>query len=113
MKRSALFFLLAASVALPGYAQAASFFIPGNLVVSVEGNGVQGAASGAYTDNQAAPLTLFQFKATGTTSASYVNALVLPQSASGKNSAISGEYGSSSEGGLQLTGDGKALTIMG
>jgi PEP-CTERM motif len=26
-------------------------------VVSVEGNGVEGAASGPYTDNQAAPLT--------------------------------------------------------
>ena len=113
MKRSALLLLLAAGAVLPGYAQAADLFLPGNLVVSVEGQGIQGAASGPYTDNQAAPLTLFQFHPTGTTSASYVNSLVLPQNGNGANSAISGEYGSSSEGGLQLTGDGKYLTIMG
>lgn len=99
-------------MAAPAWA-AAPLFDVGNLIVSVEGNGVWGAASGSYVDNQAAPLTLFQFSAQGTSSASYVNALVLPQTASGKNAAVSGEYGSSSEGGLQLTGDGRYLTIMG
>ncbi len=113
MKRIAPVLLLLAGTMLAGSAQAASFFLPGNLVVSVEGNGVQGATSGAYTDNQAAPLTLFQFSHAGTSSASYVGALVLPQTASGANHAISGEYGSSSEGGLQLTGNGKALVIAG
>ncbi|WP_394779529.1 PEP-CTERM sorting domain-containing protein [Undibacterium sp.] len=92
---------------------ASPFFVPGNLVVSVEGNGVYGATSGSYTDNQASPLTLFQFQTNGTSSASYVNSMVLPQSSSGKNSAVSAEYGSSSEGMLQLSGDGKYLTIMG
>jgi len=86
---------------------------PGDLVVSVEGNGVFGATSGSYTDNQAAPLSLFQFAQTGTTSATYAGSLVLPQTNSGANYAISGEYGSSSEGGLQLSGNGKYLTIMG
>src|SRR5471030_2460312 len=99
-------------MAAPAWA-AAPLFDVGNLIVSVEGNGVWGATSGSYVDNQAAPLTLFQFSATGTSSASYVNALVLPQTTSGKNSAVSGEYGSSSEGGLQLSGDGRYLTIMG
>ncbi|MFZ6645929.1 PEP-CTERM sorting domain-containing protein [Undibacterium sp. TJN25] len=94
-------------------ASASPFFVPGNLVVSVEGNGVYGATSGSYTDNQASPLTLFQFQTNGTSSASYVNAMVLPQTSSGKNSAVSAEYGSSSEGMLQLSGDGKYLTIMG
>lgn len=94
-------------------AQATPFFIPGNLVVSVEGNGVRGAASGAYTDNQASPLTLFQYSHAGTASATWVNSLVLPQTASGRNAAVSGEYGSSSEGTLQLSGDGRYLTIMG
>jgi hypothetical protein len=112
MKRIAPVLLLLATTTLAGAARA-QMFIPGNLVVSVEGNGVEGATSGAYTDNQAAPLTLFQFSHTGTSSASYVNALVLPQASSGKNSVISGEYGSSSEGGLQLTSDGKHLVIMG
>ena len=91
----------------------ATVLIPGNLVVSVEGNGVMGAASGPYTDNQAAPLSLFDFAQNGTSSATYQGALVLPQTASGANSAISGEYGSSSEGILQLSGNGKYLTIMG
>jgi hypothetical protein len=100
--------LLAASSA-----SALSTLTPGDLVVSVEGNGVQGALSGPYTDNQAAPLTLFEFAQAGTASAAYVGAKVLPQTASGSNYAISGEYGSSSEGTLQLSGNGKYLTIMG
>ena len=96
--------------AIPALAQT---FTPGNLVVTVEGNGVEGASSGPYTDNQAAPLTLFQFSINGTTSATYVNSYVLPQTASGANSPVSGEYGSSSEGTLQLSGDGNYLTVMG
>ena len=109
--RTRLICLLAATcLAMPA---AATNFLPGNLVVAVEGNGVYGATSGAYTDNQAAPLSLFQYAHVGTASATYVNALVLPQSNSGANHAISGEYGSSSEGGLQLTADGKHLVIMG
>lgn len=104
--------LLLAGTMLSGVAHAADFFVPGNLVVSVEGNGVEGGV-GSYTDNQAAPLTLFQFSHTGTASASYLDALVLPQTASGANHAISGEYGSSSEGSLQLTVDGKSLLIAG
>jgi hypothetical protein len=89
-------------------------FTSGDLVVSVEGNGVEGAASGPYTDNQAAPLTLFEFAPDGTSApATYVGSLVLPQTASGANSPVSGEYGSSSEGTLQLSGNGKYLTIMG
>ena len=35
-------------------------------MVSVEGNGVEGAASGPYTDNQAAPLSLYEFAPDGT-----------------------------------------------
>ena len=87
-------------------------FTPGNLVVSIEGNGVAGQ-SGSYGDNQAAPLTLFQYQPNGTSSASFVNSLVLPQSASGANVPVSGEYGSSSEGTIQLAGTGQYLTIMG
>jgi hypothetical protein len=101
-----------AAVALLCTAQAfaGGFYLPGNLVVSVEGNG---ASTGSYGDNQAAPLTLYQFHPTGTTSASFVNLLELPQTGVGANSAVSGEYGSSSEGTLQLSGNGDLLTIMG
>jgi hypothetical protein len=104
-------------------------FTPGNLVVTVEGCGVYGgtcnsvpngtgngtgnSSVGGYGDNQGAPLTLFQFKPTGTSSLSYVNSLVLPQKGFAANLPVSGEYGSSSEGGLQLTGTGQYLTLMG
>jgi hypothetical protein len=101
-----------------------TFFKPGNLVVYVEGCGVQGGTctnvpSGTgtvnndYGDNQAAPVTLFQFQPSGTTSATYVNSLVLPQTASGANLPLSGEYGSSSEGTINLSGGGQYLTMLG
>lgn len=112
----------------PAFAQSA-FFTSGNLVVSVEGCGVQGgtctgvpngtgtgagnSSVGGYGDNQAAPLTLFQFTPNGTASATYVNSLVLPQTGSGANLPLSGEYGSSSEGMLQPSGTGQYLTIVG
>ena len=55
-------------------------FAFGDLVVSVEGNGPQ--TSGVnYTDNQAAPLTLYEYALSGTSSASFVGGLVLPQNA--------------------------------
>jgi hypothetical protein len=121
--------LLIAGLA-PGAALAQSpVFIPGNLVVSVEGCGVNGetctsvpngtgtgtgnSSVGGYGDNQAAPLTLFQFAPVGTTGAVFVNSVVLPQTAAGANVPVSGEYGSSSEATLQLSGSGQYLTIMG
>ena len=113
MKSATPFVLLALAGAVPNVGQAFTSFTLGDLVVSVEGNGVQGAVSGAYLDNQAAPLTLFEFAPVGTTAAAYAGSKVLRQTASGANAAISGEYGSSSEGTLQLSGNGKYLTIMG
>jgi hypothetical protein len=100
---------IALLAAAPAFAQ----FTSGNLVVAVEGNGVFGASSGPYGDNQAAPLTLFQYAPAGVTSAVYVNSLVFPQAASGANFPVSGEYGSSSEGTLHLSGNGAYLTIAG
>jgi hypothetical protein len=115
MKRIAPVLLLMMGAALPLQAHAVSLsaFTAGDLVVSVEGNGVVGATSGPYTDNQAAPLSLFEYSQTGATSASYVGSLVLPQTSSGANFAISSEYGSTSEGALQLSGNGQYLTIAG
>jgi PEP-CTERM motif len=110
MTSAARLALLFATAALPISAQAAGIFLPGNLVVSVEGDG---SNTGSYADNQAAPLTLYSFSHSGTSSATLTGTLMLPQAASGANHAISGEYGSSSEGGLQLTGDGKSLVIAG
>ena len=104
-------------------AQQTPVFSSGNIVVAVEGCGVQGGfcanvpngsgTGGSYADNQAAPVTLMQFAPTGTSSLSYVNSLVLPQAGSGTNLPVSGEYGSSSEGTLHLSGNGQYLTFMG
>jgi len=106
------------------HAQAAPFsFTADDLVVAVEGNGSGTAATasgntgtdvGTYLDNEAAPLTLDEFSLTGTSSALQVGSLMLPQtSVAGGNYAVSGEYGSSSEATLQLSGNGEYLTIMG
>jgi hypothetical protein len=113
---------IALLTSLPALAQS-PHFTPGNLVVAVEGCGNHGGtctpvpngkgAGGLYGDNQAAPLTLFQYTPVGTTSATFVNSLVLPQTGSAANLPVSGEYGSSSEGTLQLAGTGQYLTIMG
>ena len=88
----------------------ASLFTAGNLVASLVGN-VNG--SGRYTDNQATPVKLQEM----TTSGVLTQSLVLPQTASFSQgraqSAFSGEYGSSSEGLLHLSGDGKSLVIAG
>ena len=117
-------------VGLPvvGTAAAQAQFTPGNLVVAVEGCGVYGgtctvangtgtgamnSANGGYGDNQAAPLTLFQFAPVGTASVAFVSSLTLPQVASGANLPVSGEYGSSSEATIQLSSSGRFLTVMG
>ncbi|QYE35461.1 PEPxxWA-CTERM sorting domain-containing protein [Polymorphobacter sp. PAMC 29334] len=103
--------LLCAAATLTASADALTF-TKGRLVVAVEGNGVVGG-TGTYADNAAAPLSLFEYSHTGTTSAAYTGKLVLPQTTIGKNSAISGEYGSSSEALLQRSADGKSLVIAG
>jgi hypothetical protein len=114
---------------LPAFAQQSPVFTPGNLVVAVEGcgvyagtctgipngtgNGTGNSSSTGYGDNQASPFTLFQYTPMGTASVTYVNSLVLPQSATAGNFPVSGEYGSSSEGTLHLSGSGRYLTVMG
>jgi hypothetical protein len=86
-------------------------FNASDIVVAVEGDG---AGTGTYADGQASPLSLYQYATTGTSGATQAGMLVLPQaSVAGGNYAVSGEYGSSSEGTLQLSGSGQYLTIMG
>jgi hypothetical protein len=95
-----------------GHTQTAPFsFNPSDIVVLIEGNG---AGTGTYADGQAAPVTLQQYSVNGTSSAATAGQLVMPQaSIAGGNYAVSGEYGSSSEGTLQLSGNGQYLTFMG
>lgn len=105
-------------------AMAQLYFTPGDLVVSVEGNGSNtaaggssatgntGASAGTYLDNQASPLTLYEFRPTGTDQTP-VGILTLPMTTQGSNSVISGEYGSSSEATIELSGNGRYLLIAG
>jgi hypothetical protein len=85
-------------------------FTAGDLVVSVVGDG---DGSGTYADNQAAPIVLEEL----TTAGAEVGQETLPQTASTNGGTtenpISGEYGSSSEGSLELSGDGESLVIAG
>lgn len=113
MRCSVLLAIAALALPFATAVAAAPVFTPGNLVVSVEGNGVFGAMSGPYGDNQASPMTLFQYTPSGTSAAAYAGSLVLPQAASGGNYAFSAEYGSSSEGLLHLSGNGAYLTVAG
>ena len=87
-------------------------FTAGDLVVSEVGRAASGDAN-SYTLDQASPLVLQQYSVNGTNSVSDAGQLVLPQTASGNNSAISGEFGSASEALLQLSGNGQYLTVMG
>jgi len=117
--------LLACAAVLTGLtparnAAAGSFsFTAGDLVISTVTCSVgptacsSTGANGAGLDT-AAPIVLDQFSlGAGGTSANLVNTLTLPQTANGANVAISGEYGSASEGALQQSVNGRYLTIMG
>jgi len=80
-------------------------FIPGDLVIDT--------VSGTTLDSASA-ITLQQFSVSADgTSVTAAGSLVLPQTSSGANSAISGEYGSASEGILQQSANGQYLTVMG
>jgi hypothetical protein len=103
------------SVVAPHLA-AAAFFAPGDLVIStvscsVGASTCNSASAGLDT---ASAITLTQFSlGAGGASATQGTSLTLPQVANGNNAAISGEYGSASEGILQVSGNGQYLTIMG
>ena len=102
-------------MSLPVFAQQSSKFIEGNLVVSVEGCAEPPYFSclPIFRPNQAALIALGQYAPSGTTSAVLVSWMQLPFSASGANLPIAGQLGSSSDGTLQLSGDGRFLTFMG
>jgi hypothetical protein len=127
--------LLLMIMAIPAFAQEAPFFTPGNIVVAVAGCGVYGGTPPnttpsstacateplggtgigytGYGDDQASVWTLFQYTPNGASSVTYVNSLQLPQTASGANSAVTNDFGSQSEGTIQLSGNGEYLTMMG
>jgi hypothetical protein len=106
------FALLAIAVGPAARAADLTGFTPGGLVIST----VQDVAPSAPNSglDTASPITLDQFSlGAGGTSASFTGSLTLPQLASGANSAISGEYGSASEGLLENSVNGQYLTLVG
>jgi hypothetical protein len=87
------------------------YFSPGDLVISTVSKSATVSGNGLDT---AAPIVLDQFQlGAGGLSATANGTVTLPQTSSGANSAISGEYGSASEGILQDSVNGHYLTIMG
>jgi hypothetical protein len=87
---------------------------PGDLVVSTYGNtgttiANTAIAGGVYNDGNPTPISLEEF----TTSGSFVLTDTLPVTGTGSEVGIVGEYGSSSEGNIQLTGNDAYLTIGG
>lgn len=90
-------------------ASAQSFaFSSGNLVISTVSSFMGGGL------DTASPIVLDQFSLNASgTSATANGSLTLPQAPSGANWAISGEYGSASEGILQQSANGQYLTMMG
>jgi hypothetical protein len=99
-------------LARPALADAIDTFTAGDLVISSVSNSDPNAPNSGL--DTASPITLTEFSlGSGGTSAMEVGNLTLPQTQNGANSAISGEYGSASEGFLQLSADGHDLTIGG
>jgi len=111
--------LLASSVVVlagSAEAQTINWFSPGDLVISAVSCSVGSIACTSTSGglDTAAPIVLDQFQLnTAGTVATPAGSLTLPQTGSGANVAISGEYGSASEGILQQSVNGQYLTIMG
>jgi len=107
------FGVLSFSSLIQANAQIISNFSAGDLVISTVSDQINSTPVASDLDT-AAPIVLQEFSlGSGATSASLVGNFTLPQTSSGANSAISGEYGSASEGILQDSVNGQYLTIMG
>ena len=78
-------------------------FTPGDIVISETGD--VGGATG-IGDNQASPIELVEIDPSLPVGSDVVGTLVLP-------AAVSGEFGSSSEGTLELAANGQSLVIAG
>lgn len=110
MKIRNLSLIIAGSALVAGATSvSAQVFTPGDLVVTTYGS----ATGTSLLDGQVTPITLTEFALPTATSATVAMTDVLPISGTGANVGIVGEYGSSSEGSLQVSGNGQYLTIGG
>jgi hypothetical protein len=89
-------------------------FTPGDIVVSETGD--VGGATG-IGDNQASPIALVEINPNLPMGENVVGDLVLPQTQTTSGNTVeypvSGEFGSSSEGSLELAANGQSLVIAG
>lgn len=106
MKHFLLGTLAAAVLATTASAQ---LFNSSDLLVSAYGNVGTAGSSGSYADGVPTPISLVEYTTTG----QQVQAVTLPTTDNGSNLGIVGEYGSSSEGTIQLSGNGQYLTVTG
>jgi hypothetical protein len=92
----------------------AQSFDAGDIVISYVSDNVSPTLTASALDT-ASPISLQQFSLSQSDTVATMDGgpLVLPQTGSGNNSAISGEFGSASEGILQDSVNGQDLTIMG
>lgn len=95
-----------------GAAAFSQAFNPGDLVISTVSASDPGAPNNELDTASAITLDDFTLGTSGT-SATADGSLTLPQTSSGGNWAISGEYGTASEGILQDSVNGQYLTMMG
>ncbi len=103
----------AAQQTLPTTLPTLTGFAAGDLVISTVSLQSSATSTNSGLDT-ASPITLSQLQlGAGGTTATAVSSLTLPQAQSGANAAISGEYGSASEGVLQQSLNGQYLTIVG
>ena len=91
--------------------------LPGGLVVSLYGQtGTPETVGNTYLDGNATPISLEEFSTAeiaGIDNAAPLLKESLPDAGTGANVGIVGEYGSSSEGTIQLSGNDQYVTIAG
>jgi PEP-CTERM motif len=90
--------------------------LPGDLVVTVYGKANTAATNNTYLDGDATPISLQQFSPTisaGIDNTTPALTETLPTTGTGNNVGIVGEYGSSSEGTIQVSGNGQYITLGG
>ncbi len=111
---SALVLAACAFCATRAGAQTTAPLLPGNLVVSIYGN--TPTANNTYLDGNPTPITLEQFPLTiaaGIDNTTPLLTETLPATGTGTNVGIVGEFGSSSEGTILVSGNGQYLAIGG
>ena len=120
LSSSAALAALLLAAANPAFAQTVPL-LPGGIVVTVYGDSAtpettSGGSSVNYLDGVPTPISLQEYSSVIASGADNTTPLIdesLPDTGTGGNVGIVGEYGSSSEGTIQESGNNQYLTIGG